>query len=57
MGHMGSKTKSVGKSKKKNPCVHSKRLSFGKMIMKLVETVCLDEIFDDFENGSCGVKN
>ena len=29
----------------------------GPIIMKLVQSVCLDKISDRFENGSCQVKN
>ena len=31
--------------------------SFGRILMKVGQDVCLDEISDEFENGSCGVKN
>ena len=30
---------------------------FGPIIMKLGQNVCLDEISDDVENGSCRVNN
>ena len=39
------------------PCVRSRGHSFGRILMKVGEDVCLDEISDEFENGSCGVKN
>ena len=39
------------------PCVRSTGHSFGRILMKVGQDVCLDEISDEFENGSCGVKN
>ena len=39
------------------PCVRSRGHSFGQILMKVGQDVCLDEISDEFENGSCGVKN
>ena len=39
------------------PCVCSRGHSFGRILMKVGQDVCLDEISDEFENGSCGVKN
>ena len=30
---------------------------YSPVIMKLGQNVCLDEISDDFKNGSCRVKN
>ena len=39
------------------PCVRSRGHSFGPILMKVGQDVCLDEISDEFENGSCGVKN
>ena len=38
-------------------CVRSRGHSFGRILMKVGQVVCLDEISDEFENGSCGVKN
>ena len=38
-------------------CVRSRGHSFGQILMKVGQDVCLDEISDEFENGSCGVKN
>ena len=38
------------------PCVRSRGHSFGRILMKVGQDVCL-EISDEFENGSCGVKN
>ena len=39
------------------PCVRSRGLILGPMIMKLGQNVCLDEISNNFQNGSCPVKN
>ena len=39
------------------PCVRSRGHSFGRILMKVGQDVYLDEISDEFENGSCGVKN
>ena len=39
------------------PCVRSRGHSFGRILMKVGQDVCLDDISDEFENGSCGVKN
>ena len=39
------------------PCVRSRGHSFGRILMKVGQDVCLDEISDEFENGSYGVKN
>ena len=39
------------------PCVRFRGHSFGQILMKVGQDVCLDEISDEFENGSCGVKN
>ena len=38
-------------------CVLSRGHIFSLIIMKLWQNVCLDEISDEFENGSCRVKN
>ena len=38
-------------------CVHSRGHSFDLIFMKLGQIVDIDEISDDFENGSCRVKN
>ena len=60
MGHVGSKTKSVGqilkKKKKKKKLVYTRGHIFSLIIMKCGQNVCLDEISDRFENGSCWVK-
>ena len=39
------------------PCVSSRGPIFRLILMKLGQNVCLDEISEEFENGSCGVKN
>ena len=56
MGHVGSKTRSLGQILEK-PCVRSRGHIFSLIIMKLYQNVCPDEISDDFENGSSQVKN
>ena len=56
MGHVGSKTRSLGQMLGK-PCVRSRGQIICLIIMKLCQNVCLDEILDEFENGSCRVKN
>ena len=50
MDHVRSKTRSHEK-----PCVPSRGHIFSPIIMKGGQNVCLDEISDDFENGSCWV--
>ena len=39
------------------PCVNSRGQIFSFIIMKIGHDVCLDEILNEFENGSCQVKN
>ena len=56
IGHVGSKTRSVGQSLEK-PFVHSRGHIFSPILMKRNQNVCLDEISDKFENGSCQVRN
>ena len=55
MGHVLSKTRSLGQILEK-PCVRSRGLIFGPILMKLAQNGCLDEIWDKFENYSCWVK-
>ena len=55
MGHIGSKTKSLAQILEK-PCVCSRGNIFSLIIMKPGQNVCLDEISDEFENGSCWLK-
>ena len=38
-------------------CVCSRGHIFSPIGMKLGQNVCLDEVSDEFENGSCRVKN
>ena len=56
MGHVGSKTRSVGQLKEK-PCEHSRGHSFGPIIIKLAQNDHLDNISVKFEYRSCRVKN
>ena len=56
MGHVGSKTRSVGQIKEK-PCEHSRGHSFGPIFIKLAPNDHLDNISSKFEYGSCPVKN
>ena len=56
MGHVGSKTRSLGQMLEKL-CVRFRGHIFSPIIMKLVENVSLDKVLDKFENGSCQVKN
>ena len=56
MGHMGSKTRSPGQILEK-PSVRSRGHIFSRILMKVDQDVCLDDISDEFENGSHGVKN
>ena len=56
MGQVRSKTRSVGQILEK-PCVRSRGHIFSQIIMKLGQNVCLDKIFDEFENRLCRVKN
>ena len=56
MGHVGSKTRSLGQMLEK-PCLCSTGYIFRLIIMKLDKKVCLDKISNEFENGSCWVKN
>ena len=56
MGHVGSKTRSPGQILGK-PCVRSRGHIFSRILMTVGQDVCLDDISDEFENGSRGVKN
>ena len=55
MGHVGSKTRSLGQILEK-PCVRSRGHIFSWILMKVGQDVCLDDISDKIENGSCGSK-
>ena len=56
LGHVGSKTRSLGQIFKKY-CVRSRGHIFSPIVMKLGQNVCFDLISDEFEIGSCGLKN
>ena len=56
MGHVGSKTRSLGQILEK-PCVHSRGHILSRILMEVGQDVCLDDISEEFENGSRGVKN
>ena len=56
MGHVGLKTRSLGQILEK-PCVRSRGCIFSPISMQLGQNVCLDKILDEFENGSCRIKN
>ena len=56
MGHVGLKTRSRGQMFE-IPRVRSRGHIFSPIIMKLYQHVCLFEILNKFENGSCLVKN
>ena len=51
MGHVGSKTRSLGQILEK-PCVCTRDQIFGLILMKLGESFCLDESLYMFENES-----
>ena len=56
MGHIGSKTRSVGQIIEK-PCEHSSGHSFSPRLINLAQNGHLDNILVKFEYGSCRVKN
>ena len=56
MGYVGSETRSPGQILGK-PCVRSRGHILSRILMKVGQDVCLDDISDEFENGSRGVKN
>ena len=55
-GHLEYKTRSLSHISEK-PCVCSRGHIFSQIIMKFCQNVCLHEISDWFENGSCEVNN
>ena len=55
MGHVGSKTRSLGQILEK-VCVLSLGHIFSPIIMKLCQNVCLDAVPDDLEMGHVGSK-
>ena len=56
LGHVRSKTRLLGQILEK-PFVRSRGHIFSLILMKLGQTICLYEISDKFENGSCQVRN
>ena len=56
MGHVCLKARSLGQILEKL-YERSRGHIFNPMIMKLGQNVCLNEISDEFESGSCHVKN
>ena len=52
MVRLRSVTRSKGQILKK-PCIHSRGHIFSLIMMKLGQNVCLDEIVDEVEYGSC----
>ena len=55
MGHIWSKTRSLGQFLGK-PCVCPRGHIFSLILMKLGQTVCLDDILEEFYGGSWFVK-
>ena len=55
MGYVWSKSRSLGQISLK-PYVLSRGHIFNPIIMKLGQNVFLNEISDEFENGSCRAK-
>ena len=56
MGHVGSKTRSLGQILEK-PCVCCRGHIFNPIIMKFGQNVCLDVVSHEFENGSGRVNS
>ena len=56
LGHLGSKTRSLGQIKE-IPFGHSRGHIFCSIDLKIFQNVCLDEISDELELRSPGVKN
>ena len=55
MGHMGSKTNSLGKFLEK-PCVYPRCHIFSLIIMKLGQNVCLDKSWTSLKMGQFGSR-
>ena len=55
MGHVGSKTRSLGQILEKRS-VRSRGHIFSWILMKVGQDVCLDDISDKIENGHVGSK-
>ena len=53
LGHVGSKTRSLGQIFEK-PCVSSRGLVFGLILMKLDQNVCLDKSGTSLKLGRVG---
>ena len=56
MGHVGSKTRSLGKIFEK-PCVRTRGHILSPTVMKLGQNILFYEISDELENGSWQSKN
>ena len=56
VGYVGSKARSLGQILEKR-CVCPRGLIFIPVLMRIGQNVCLDEILNEVENGSCKVKN
>ena len=56
MGHAGSKTKSLGQILEK-PCIRSGCHFLSLIFMKIGQNLCLYEISDEVENGTCWILN
>ena len=56
MGYVSLKMSSLGQILEK-PCVRSRGHILSSIIIKLSQNVCLSEMSDEFENGSCQIKN
>ena len=56
MGHVGSKTRSLGQILHK-PRVRCRCHIFSPIIIKISQDVCLDEIWDESKHWSCLIKN
>ena len=56
LGHVRSKTRSLGQMlEKPSECLRGH--IFSQIHMKNGQNVCLDQILDEYENGSCWKKN
>ena len=56
VGHVGSKTRSLGQIMKK-PCAHYRGHSFDPKFIKVCQNVNPNRIYVSLEFGSCWVKN
>ena len=55
MDHVRSKTRSLGQILDKH-CVRSRGHIFSQITLKLGQNLCLDEVSNELETGSCQVK-